>query len=1272
MPVAPAIDRFQPSFFRFDIQNARTGYQDVSLPLILVVPWVRSMSGTPLSDSAVSELQFYIEDAPTPAKVAGPENVGVFVPQRTLYVFEPGTQEFIDSRLNTILEGQNFYASDGTPKTYEEAVNGDYFEYRLRSGTIGRVPYYKDADYYDLSNFKISVSGLPEDDYYFVWQCRYKIRSTTSTNDFDCIRDEFAIARFRMLMAHPGDVHRMMIDNMPAIYLGDVDRTNDPVVKLMRAYADGLQDIFDEQKLLLGVNWINKIPVQLIPYLAYLIGWDLPNFPRNKDSIRRAMLRNGVRLQKLKGTRLAISDLFKIFGFSIELINLWYSKDGKRFIGPNEPLPPHYSDQKIMTQEKCQTDALVSDYVAAGFGQFSVPLLFRSNDMIAIEAWHVKKDGPIYSQLKDIINQIMSGPESTEDACKNDAAGFPSSKLLNQIIPDQTVIGHSRILVDQKRGAIDEYGTGITPLSKSGISYGHDFNVINVTFDHYIKFNENDALFIFAVYPRTKIILPDSLIDLRSNRFDVNIASQSEDDIQSDLLDFLINFIFKLKAFHSLLRKLTFTQNVLDIYNVTDFCLGADNKQDPNYAGGKLEKPPYFYPPDESADKCKPGTENGIITENQKLRSRVIDGLRAEHIAWKDLDGTHILTPDQEELVNRLSRVPSGKPIGTECQYTQFGQELLKNVDLDYDQVPDLREKVCDDDATVNKCYIGRVVDRLKNERHLRMIDSVRCKPCLLGFGSGVYYTINKKADVLEKGGFLGKLRTDYDEPQPSLRFTDRAYFNEDDQKNNYLAWQRRSLDIQKSNSFFPGHRFITADKLLNDYESKNWKAKPWDYPWPTYDCNGINYDNPLNARLEIGSDGNQHIYFDDAPYRLSGNGITQDIMTFGDHTSTLFVTHKIYMHDELQPGDPRLAITFDQTTTTTETTINDGLHIFQSESQSGEDCIDGHPSEYGTYEYSFDRGFERGGTDDQDLMELLNLPTHDSTGSLPLLFKSGSGILIDESIYRYQHYQGLRNDCGCLDCGGSDANDRQCMIDKMRTANGTIDAHCDQLSVLPKLKLNETFGSCSNINDGSIPDSFRLKDAQTEGSFFFKDNYDTQYEVEYKFYDNRLDILTTTKIPHVWGESPAGEIINGRVFRRGIVTIDRKIIEFYASSYQIISAGGEQRIELIQTSWKCGDKIPLKAETIFGDFFNCGIKEVVEMLISCGTRWANVNVHEDHLVYWPDLIQVGAELYYMVPSSHHQPFYWINVWGNDDGIAVCDATWPGTGTEVTVGHDDI
>jgi hypothetical protein len=177
MPAAAPPDRYQPSFFRFPIQNDRTGFKPVYLPVILVVPGRRTNTGTPLAHSEVRDVRFFVVDAPEPSVVAGsfiftPTGAvqnNLLVPQLSRFVFNVTTLELSDVLIS--VRDQTFIAPDGTEKTYEDAVEGDQMQYTLiRGNTKSTVPYYPDADYYDMSLFVIDVEDLPRPQrYHFVW-----------------------------------------------------------------------------------------------------------------------------------------------------------------------------------------------------------------------------------------------------------------------------------------------------------------------------------------------------------------------------------------------------------------------------------------------------------------------------------------------------------------------------------------------------------------------------------------------------------------------------------------------------------------------------------------------------------------------------------------------------------------------------------------------------------------------------------------------------------------------------------------------------------------------------------------------------------------------------------------------------------------------------------------------------------------------------------------------------------------------------------------------
>ncbi len=429
MPERPPIDRHDPSFFRFPLNNSRTGFRPFFLPLVLVEPNRRTSDGFPVGGSAVFNTRFFIADAPMPARVAGPFNTGLLIPQTDLFTLDVSTLDL--AKVQISLSGQPFFDGEtGVAKTFEEAKEGDVFAYALleNGSTATDIPFLPDANYYDLSTFKISVEDLPRPErYFFVWEVGYNVRVLSSDNEFICTNDEQAIAQFKQEVAHPGEIHHEMFKKTPDVYFDTENITleKSKVLQFYRPFADMLQDIFDETKLIDGINFVDKIPAQLIPYLAFLIGWDLPNFPGVSDNIRRSILKQATRLQQLKGSRRALIDLFDIFGFSIQLLNLWFSKDGSRLIAPGETLPEELQDEEIELSESCQTDVLVSEFSEAGFGQIEIPLLFRPNLKLVLDAWLVTTDSPTRDALADASDAITDDAEAfATEVCATTADGF--------------------------------------------------------------------------------------------------------------------------------------------------------------------------------------------------------------------------------------------------------------------------------------------------------------------------------------------------------------------------------------------------------------------------------------------------------------------------------------------------------------------------------------------------------------------------------------------------------------------------------------------------------------------------------------------------------------------------------------------------------------------------------------------------------------------------------------------------------------------------------
>ena len=276
--MAKLIDRFQVSFSLYPINNNRTGYQPVNQPVLLVVPFTRTIDGLPNANAGVTDLVFLVEDAPGKVPVAGIQNRGIFVPDFERFRIEINATQLASVRIDPT--GQQFRDRvTGELKFFDDVVPGDLMEYTMLRGLSGAfrratpgvrdtIPFFPDAEYYDLSPFIIETVDLPIGRYNFTWQCRYFKRLISSNDELICIDDSSAIlARFSNLINHPGELHQAMLDNSPAFYFNSPSIDQDNTVAFYRPFADALQDIFDEQLLLKGINWVDKIPIQYIPYL---------------------------------------------------------------------------------------------------------------------------------------------------------------------------------------------------------------------------------------------------------------------------------------------------------------------------------------------------------------------------------------------------------------------------------------------------------------------------------------------------------------------------------------------------------------------------------------------------------------------------------------------------------------------------------------------------------------------------------------------------------------------------------------------------------------------------------------------------------------------------------------------------------------------------------------------------------------------------------------------------------------------------------------------
>lgn len=200
------------------------------------------------------------------------------------------------------------------------------------------------------------------------------------------------------------------------------------------------------------------------------------------------------------------------------------------------------------------------------------------------------------------------------------------------------------------------------------------------------------------------------------------------------------------------------------------------------------------------------------------------------------------------------------------------------------------------------------------------------------------------------------------------------------------------------------------------------------------------------------------------------------------------------------------------------------------------------------------------------------------------------------------------RLDCGCLkyDCGSQATSQEieSCLIDSYFKDNGKYDFNCDKIEVQSDIVLSEIFGTCSLQLDGEIPNFLCLLESENcqipaTGHIKYKDVYDIIYVVDWEYYNNTIDITWTTYDPHIPGEDPSGFMIGKQVYRKGIITTIRQIIERLEVStsgeydINIILDESVQIVDYFRTTFDCGDEV---VKDVFKYHLNCGITDDLEL----------------------------------------------------------------------------
>jgi len=1294
--MAKIVNRFQPTLFEFPIQNNRTGWHPVWTPTLLVVPWSFDTDGRRIEGSKVNNVRFAIEN-PIQIDVAGhPQDYSPLglKPEASpdLIIFEVNLthDDLIQYRIDT--SDGTFVNADGN--VVEDPEEGDYLQLTNDRGIVGEVEYLPDAEYFDLSSVEINVDNLPSDRYIASWTVNYHNRIDANGVLF-CIENVEKTNKLNYLVNHPGEIHEEMVRRTPSVYFEDVDKKQDSTVNLYRPFADILQDHFDESELFYGINWLDKIPPQLFPYLAYLIGLELPTQSTNKniDKIRKTMLERGTDLQKLKGSELAIKELFSILGFVVEIIDLWVSSDGNRFIAPNDtdPNPIINKKDEIELTTVSQTDPMIANYSESGFGNFEVPLLYHNkSDEIVINAYIVKSGSDAHNDLKLSINNLISDSDYfTQDTIINEQDGY--LMLPSDIkIDSDGVEAFSRVVVSDIE-VLSQNHSGLPVIRFDGIKYNRLKDRVSINFADY-KDLSNSVAYIFVTYKRDKIEVPEHLRNNQSNRFDVNIVSKSG-DIEPSLYDYLIDSLLKFKAFHSLLRKISYDAELRDFYNVTDFCTNSFLSRQNTF--DQLMAPPAC-PEDECfvTDECnEQNARGGFRQSDLETRNIILEGLKEEYDRWHDVTKQWLKISDQNGDYIKWAKSVSNVDIQIpDSDGDNYGQD---RVSFDFVVRSDIDVEVGD---KFNMVYMGSYLQNIGSDDFIFNIIPTQYQilSSLSGIGVSIeivriisktdFYVnmsidIDHQSDVRSKITQLNRTSTpDYcykgrvrdfikldnvinlktiirNKPCKLMMGLGLYYdldhggvdafggwygnlLNKSDRSLHYTndlffedtykgSHLRPSIEIEKTNWGLPGHRQIRSG-LSNDFTHPEHGARPWD---ELDVCFGLRY--PLNARIEISGE-NEELVFDDEPLVYESDDTIPDIIDYSGLSSKIF-THSIYT-----TTSNNIYVSLDSTSHTTMESVDTEVDIFNTAKQCGtstySDYVDGYPANTGDINFDYNNVLEDRETleFDEESTDIVVSATYDSE------------LLMENGTEQENPIQGYRYDCECLEylCSDDDRNCNQFFLNN----DGSYDFNNDKLEIDYAISLLETFSGQDNFYDGSIGNWINYDFGSTEPrEFEYKDEYGIIYKVMYEENVNTLDISYETFQPRVWGQKDDGYVENGKVFRKGILTTIRQIFILNNGLWELNAEGTTQDIVFRQTNYDC-DVLPPEDKFIYRHEYI--INDDVEIFASKGPQWVD---HGDSDVIWGGYSGTSGE-YGKWDSSYWDSAVWDVLSGDESGFEFIDA----------------
>lgn len=331
----------------------------------------------------------------------------------------------------------------------------------------------------------------------------------------------------------------------------------------LEIYVDAILQVFDNisdsYEKIPDLKNIDNIPDEYLQHLSALVGWRQTDYEFNFLTFRD-LVKNIIRIYKIKGRPLAYDVFFRAVGYLPTLSELWYDKNGN--LVPDKPIgaPNPQKPNNVLNKSN-----FLQIELDLAFNDPAFPEPLTDGEFITILFEYLKFLKPIHIRYKPILVNV---PEYDEDVTVVENA-FPVIIVGDKKSP--LGVGHDGLFEDQIEGNItddfeiyshiDEKDCFLPYFNNTlrfGTSVARSVTINNFQFPVHViqrqpfKFGEcsplPDDLRIIAT---TDHIIPEERFELRFNNyvyfnnqvtFDTNKKIEIDDGVKFDSQDLSFGF----------------------------------------------------------------------------------------------------------------------------------------------------------------------------------------------------------------------------------------------------------------------------------------------------------------------------------------------------------------------------------------------------------------------------------------------------------------------------------------------------------------------------------------------------------------------------------------------------------------------------------------------------------------------------------------------------------------------------------------------------------